>query len=76
MRVGLLEPGLIDVAERGYAAGLQVVDEDGVVREVSQAVWACTARGHYRATPVGDAVPWGQGPLLVAAAALDRGGTG
>jgi unsaturated rhamnogalacturonyl hydrolase len=76
VRLGLLEPGLIDVAERGYAAGLQAVDEDGVVRGVSQAVWACTARGHYRATPVGEAVPWGQGPLLVAAAALDRRGTG
>jgi hypothetical protein len=71
----LLEPGLIGVAERAYAAGLRAVDEDGAVRGVSQAVWACTARGHYRQTPVGDAVPWGQGPLLVAAAALERGGT-
>jgi unsaturated rhamnogalacturonyl hydrolase len=75
IRLGLLEPGLIGVAERAYAAGLRAVDEDGAVRGVSQAVWACTARGHYRQTPVGDAVPWGQGPLLVAAAALERGGT-
>jgi unsaturated rhamnogalacturonyl hydrolase len=73
VRLGLLEPGLIEVAERAYAAGMDAVDADGVVRGVSQAVWACTARGHYRATPVGDEVPWGQGPLLVAAAELERG---
>jgi unsaturated rhamnogalacturonyl hydrolase len=71
-RLGLLEPELIGVAERAYAAGLESVDEDGIVRGVSQAVWACTARGHYRATPVGGAVPWGQGPLLLAAAELER----
>jgi hypothetical protein len=62
------------VAERALAAGLTAVGQDGVVRGVSVAVWACTARGHYLAVPTGPAVPWGQGPLLLAAAEDERGG--
>ncbi len=69
--LGLLEPELRLVAERAYAAGLDALGEDGVVAGVSKAVWACTARSHYLSVPTGAAVPWGQGPLLLAAAELD-----
>lgn len=69
-RLGLLGNGMREVAERAFAAGLGAVDEDGIVRRVSRAVWASTARGHYLAVPTGDALPWGQGPLLLAAADL------
>jgi unsaturated rhamnogalacturonyl hydrolase len=72
VRLGLLDPELMESAERAYEAGLDAVGEDGVVHGVSKAVWACTAREHYLATPTGGAVPWGQGPLLLAAAELDR----
>ncbi len=72
VRLGWLEPEMEEVAERAYRAGLNAVDDDGVVAGVSKAVWACTARGHYLAVPVGGVVPWGQGPLLLAAAELDR----
>ena len=70
VRLGLLSGGMQEVAERAFAAGLDAVDDDCIVRRVSQAVWASTARGHYLAVPTGDAVPWGQGPLLLAAAEL------
>jgi unsaturated rhamnogalacturonyl hydrolase len=69
-RLGLLGDGMREAAERAFAAGLDAVDEDGIVRPVSHAVWASTARGHYLAVPTGDALPWGQGPLLLAAAEL------
>jgi unsaturated rhamnogalacturonyl hydrolase len=72
IRLGLLDPELRAVAQRAYAAGLDAVAEDGSVRGVSKAVWACTARGHYLAVPTGEALPWGQGPLLLAASELRR----
>jgi unsaturated rhamnogalacturonyl hydrolase len=73
VRLGLLPPEMQAVAERALAAGLETVDEHGIVRGVSVAVWACTKRDHYLALPTGPAVPWGQGPLLLAAAELRRG---
>jgi unsaturated rhamnogalacturonyl hydrolase len=72
VRLGLLDAGLLAVAERAYAAGLGTLGEDGVVKGVSKAVWACTAREHYLAVPTGGPVPWGQGALLLAAAEFDR----
>jgi unsaturated rhamnogalacturonyl hydrolase len=69
-RLDLLEDGMREVAQRAFAAGLDAVGEDGIVRQVSRAVWASTARGHYVSVPTGDALPWGQGPLLLAAAEL------
>jgi unsaturated rhamnogalacturonyl hydrolase len=69
-RLGLLEDEMREVAERAFAAGVDAVDEDGIVGQVSRAVWASTALGHYLAVPTGDALPWGQGPLLLAAAEL------
>ena len=73
VRLGVLEREMLRVAEQAYLAGLDAVDDDGVVSGVSHAIWACTARGHYRAVPTGSAVPWGQGPLLLAARELDGG---
>jgi unsaturated rhamnogalacturonyl hydrolase len=73
VRLGLLPPDVQPVAERAFAAGLEAVDSHGIVRGVSVAVWACTQRGHYLALPTGAAVPWGQGPLLLAASELGRG---
>jgi unsaturated rhamnogalacturonyl hydrolase len=54
----------------GYAAAR--VREDGVLEEVSANVWASTAPWHYASVPLGGVFPWGQGPLLLAAAQLDR----
>ncbi len=72
VRLGLLDDATLAVAERAYAAGLAAVNDDGIVTGVSRAVWASTARGHYLAVPTGDVVPWGQGPLMLATAELDR----
>jgi len=43
------------------------VDEHGALGDVSAAVWASTAQSHYVHVPRGFVVPWGQGPLLLAA---------
>ena len=47
---------------------------DGVLDGVSANVWASTVPLHYRHVPLGAVVPWGQGPLLMAAGARERGG--
>ena len=67
---GLLDDELREACERAWAAGMSAVDANGLVTGVSTAVWASTALGHYRAVPRGSLVPWGQGPLLLAAKAM------
>ena len=62
-----LEPAL---AAWGHTVGR--VAADGVLEGVSANVWACTAPPHYTNVPLGGVVPWGQGPLLLAAAELRR----
>jgi hypothetical protein len=44
-----------------------VVDERGVLGGVSAGVGASTAASHHPNVPTGFVVPWGQGPLLLAA---------
>jgi unsaturated rhamnogalacturonyl hydrolase len=73
VRLGLLDPAVLPVAGRAYAAGLRELSAAGVLEGVSHAVWASTSRGHYLNVPVGGVVPWGQGPLLLAALELDGG---
>jgi unsaturated rhamnogalacturonyl hydrolase len=54
-------------ARRAWEYTLGRVDERGVLEDVSAAVWPCTDQSHYAHAPTGFVVPWGQGPLLVAA---------
>jgi unsaturated rhamnogalacturonyl hydrolase len=42
---------------------------------VSANVFACTVASHYHHVPRGAVVPWGQGPLLLAAAAMEERGS-
>jgi unsaturated rhamnogalacturonyl hydrolase len=70
VRMRLFPPEWSAAARRAFDAGLAAVEEDGTIRGVSAAVWACTSLAHYRAVPVGFQVPWGQGPFLVAAACM------
>ena len=75
---GWLEPrpGL-DAAKRAWAATSAATGEDGVLTGVSAAVWSSTRESHYHHVPRGFVVPWGQGPLLLAASAwLSRGARG
>jgi unsaturated rhamnogalacturonyl hydrolase len=68
IRLGVLDGERFSVpAARAWDAAWGAVDADGVLTGVSAAVWASTASGHYRHVPRGFVVPWGQGPLLVAA---------
>ena len=68
---GVLVTGAANGIGRATAA---LVGEDGVLAGVSANVWACTVPSHYQHVPRGAVVPWGQGPLLIAAAAVDRAG--
>lgn len=59
-------------ADRAWAATLAALDASGLLCDVSAAVYSSTADQHYAAVPLGFDVPWGQGPLLVAAAEMAR----
>jgi unsaturated rhamnogalacturonyl hydrolase len=65
---GLLESDHLEVARRAWRQTAALVRADGALEGVSANVWACTAASHYRNVPLDAVVPWGQGPLLLAAA--------
>jgi unsaturated rhamnogalacturonyl hydrolase len=62
-------PGVERAATAAYAAMWSAVDDTGTLTGVSAAVNACTDDSHYAHVPTGFRVPWGQGPVLLAAAA-------
>lgn len=70
-------PQLVDATTRARDAVLRTLDDTGVLREVSVAVWASTSLDHYRHVPRDRTVPWGQGPaatmLATAVRAADAG---
>ena len=59
-------------AERAWRATWSAVDDAGLLRGVSAAVYSSTDPRHYHHVPRGLDVPWGQGPVLVAALARSR----
>ena len=65
---GLLEREYLEPARAAWANTAANVRPDGVLGGVSANVWASTAVSHYSNVPLGAVVPWGQGPLLLAAA--------
>ncbi len=67
------EPYLATAAA-AWQATLHDTDSEGVLRDVSAAVWSSTSDFHYHHVPKGFVVPWGQGPLLLAAARWHRSG--
>ena len=69
---GVLGNDQLDLARRAWSNTAALVGEDGVLAGVSANVWACTVPSHYHHVPRGAVVPWGQGPLLLAASAIDR----
>jgi unsaturated rhamnogalacturonyl hydrolase len=64
---GLLGDEFNEPTRRAWTHALARVDDRGVLADVSAAVWPCTDQSHYGHAPTGFVVPWGQGPLLVAA---------
>ena len=67
---GGLEPeSNLGAAERAWSATRAALDVNGALTGVSAAVWSSTRDSHYHHVPRGLVVPWGQGPLLLAAAA-------
>lgn len=71
IRLGIVESDWNESADRAWEATCAAVDEHGTLTGVSSAVYSSTAVDHYVNVPTGLIVPWGQGPLLVAA--LERG---
>jgi unsaturated rhamnogalacturonyl hydrolase len=63
----LLDESFREPAERAWASTWDQLDEGGLLDGVSVAVWASTSPLHYHRVPRGLMVPWGQGPLLLAA---------
>jgi len=61
---------------RAWDATLAHLDASGALTDVSAAVWSSTSPHHYHDVPRGFVVPWGQGPLLLAAASWATGGRG
>jgi unsaturated rhamnogalacturonyl hydrolase len=67
MARSLLPAELAPCARAAWESTLRNVDTRGVLTGVTVAVWASTAASHYRSVPIGSVMPWGQGPLLLAA---------
>ena len=65
--LGILAASDLPVGARAWQATIRSLDERGVLADVSAAVWSSTSQTHYHHVPTGFVVPWGQGPLLVAA---------
>jgi unsaturated rhamnogalacturonyl hydrolase len=71
IELGVLDPErFAPAAERAWDATWAAVDAEGLLAGVSAAVYSSTVPEHYAHVPRGFDVPWGQGPLLVAAAAV------
>lgn len=70
MTSGLLpEDEFSEPAERAFAAMKANLDSEGNLTGVSAAVMSALVEEHYWHVPVNRIVPWGQGPVLTAAAA-------
>jgi unsaturated rhamnogalacturonyl hydrolase len=75
IRLGVLPTAtFMPAADAAWASTLGRLDESGLLTGVSAAVYSSTALGHYAQVPLGFDVPWGQGPVLVAAAERLRSG--
>lgn len=72
VRLGLLDASFTDPALRAWSSALAGVDAGGLLTDVSAAVRPSTNQTSYRHVPKGFLVPWGQGPLLVAALAISE----
>ena len=61
-------PALEASTRRARNAVKESLNDDGMFKQVSAAVFACTAAEHYSHVPRNKLVPWGQGPALLALA--------
>lgn len=70
MALGILPVAeFAEPAERAYRAMEANLDDDGNLMGVSAAVMSALVQQHYWHVPLNRIVPWGQGPVLTAAAA-------
>lgn len=70
INLGILSEGdFAEPAARAWRAAIKGVTDDGKLSEVSAAVGSSTVPSHYHHVSVGHTVPWGQGPLVLAAEA-------
>lgn len=73
MSAGMLSAeDFAEPAERAFRAMCTNLDARGNLTGVSAAVHSALVEGHYWHVPLGQIVPWGQGPVLTAFAARQR----
>lgn len=70
VELGILEAAFEEAATRAWSHILDKVTADGVMHGVSGNIGASTVESHYSNAPLDLVVPWGQGALLLAVAAL------
>jgi unsaturated rhamnogalacturonyl hydrolase len=70
IRLGVLDETFLAPTLAAWDHARSAVDSSGALTGVSAAVWPATAASHYWNVPTGFVVPWGQGPLLLAAQRL------
>ena len=67
--LGVLDEGVFsDPAARAWHAAISSLTHDGKLTPVSAAVGSSTVPNHYHHVSLGHTVPWGQGPVVLAAA--------
>lgn len=76
MKQGVLGESFAEPAEKAFRAMEANLDDDGNLRGVSAAVMSALVDEHYWHVPLDRIVPWGQGPVLTAAAARTAFGGG
>jgi unsaturated rhamnogalacturonyl hydrolase len=67
LSTGLLDQSYQHAALAAWKDTLTHLQDNGLLGSVSAAVYPSTVNDHYGLTPTGFLVPWGQGPLLLAA---------
>lgn len=70
MRLGVLAESYVEPTQRAWAHALSRWRDDGVLTGVSGNIGASTVQQHYSNAPLDVVVPWGQGPLLLAAISM------
>lgn len=64
---GIVSTGTVcSAVDRALDSMFADLDEEGILHDVSAAVWACTLDEHYFHVPKGLVTPWGQGPTVLA----------
>jgi unsaturated rhamnogalacturonyl hydrolase len=71
VRLGILDESFLEPALRAWGRTTDLMDDEGRLGLVSAAVFPTTSLASYSHVSTGHLVPWGLGPLIMAAAEVD-----